>query len=194
MSLLLEVKKGQRYECIKNLPVPSGYGTALHEGGVYACPEDGYIIGDNGYRFKPYPYTLLKYLKPADLIKYIKKSHIKAVEKFNEELKAWEKETEEYPATLYEDAYTSFTLSDIAISNDGQLFYTYDGQVESEVIVRQDEETGEYWEDDGIDGIMEYVKFWRKCLRRAKRYWSMDTEKLDAIQNGDAEDEEEEEE
>lgn len=130
----------------------------------------------------------------GDLIKYIKKSHIKAVEKFNEELKAWEKETEESPATLYEDAYTSFTLSDIAISNDGQLFYTYDGQVEFEVIVRQDEETGEYWEDDGIDGIMEYVKFWRKCLRRAKRYWSMDTEKLDAIQNGDTEDEEEEEE
>lgn len=129
-----------------------------------------------------------------DLIKYIKKSHIKAVEKFNEELKAWEKETGEYPATLYEDAYTSFTLSDIAISNDGQLFYTYDGQVESEVIVRQDEETGEYWEDDGIDGIMEYVKFWRKCLRRAKRYWSMDPDELDAIQDGEAEDEEEEEE
>lgn len=123
----------------------------------------------------------------------IKKSHLKAVEKFNEDLKAWSQETGESPVTLYEDAYTSFTLADVMVSDDGQLFYTYDGQVEFEVIVRQDEETGEHYEDDGIDGIMEYVKFWRACLRRAKRYWAMDTDKLDAIQNGDIEDEDEEE-
>jgi len=127
-----------------------------------------------------------------NLIDYIKKSHIKAVQKFNEELQAWAKETGENPVTLYEDANTSFTLADVAISQDGQLFYTYDGQVEFEVIVRQDEETGEYYEDEGMYGIMEYVKFWRKCLRRAKRYWEMDPDKLDAIQDGEAEDEEEE--
>ena len=73
------------------------------------------------------------------------------------------------------------------------MFYLYDGQTEFEVIVRQDEESGEYYEDD-IDGIMAYIKFWRSCLKRAKRYWSMDSEKLDAIQDGEAEDEEEEEE
>lgn len=128
-----------------------------------------------------------------DLIDYIKKSHIRAVEKFNEDLKAWEKETGESPATLYENANISFTLANIAISNDGQLFYDYDGQTEFEVIVRKDEETGEYYEDEGMDGIMEYIRFWRKCLKHAKGYWAMDTEKLDAIQNGEAEDEEEEE-
>ena len=129
-----------------------------------------------------------------DLIDYIKKSHIKAAEKFNEELKAWARETGEAEPTLYEDAYTSFTLSDIVISNDGQMFYTYDGKQEFEVIVRQDEETGEYYEDEGIDGIMEYVRFWRKCLKRAKKFWAMDPDHLDAIQNGEAEFHNEEEE
>ncbi len=127
-----------------------------------------------------------------DLIKYIKKSHISALEKFKEDLGKY-KETCDPDGVLYEDANTSFTLSDIAISNDGQLFYTYDGKVEFEVIVRKDEETGEYWEEE-IDGIMDYVKCWRKCLNRAMRYWSMEPDELDAIQNGDAEDEEEEEE
>ena len=127
------------------------------------------------------------------LIDYIKKSHIKAVQKLNEDLKAFAEETGENPVTLYEDANTSFTLANIAISNDGQLFYEYDGQTEFEVIVCHDNETGEYYEDEGMDGIMEYVKFWRACLRRAKRYWQMDSDKLDAIQNGDIEDEEEEE-
>lgn len=129
-----------------------------------------------------------------DLISYIKKSHIKALEKFNEELKAWAAETGENPVTLYEDAFTSFTLADVAISQDGQLFYTYDGKIEFEVIVRKDEETGEYYEDEGMDGIMEYVKFWRKCLKRAKRYWSMDSEKLDRLQDPENEEEDEDEE
>lgn len=127
-----------------------------------------------------------------DLIKYIKKSHIKALDKFSAELEAWRKETGEGAATLYEDAFTSFTLSDILLSNDGQMFYTYDGKQEFEVMVRYDEESGDYYEDEGIDGIMEYIRFWRACLRRAKRYWSMDTDKLDAIQSGEQEDEEDE--
>lgn len=128
-----------------------------------------------------------------NLIDYIKKSHIRAVQKFNEELAAWAKETGEEEATLYEDANTSFTLSNIAISQDGQLFYDYDGKTEFEVIVRYDEDEKCYYEDEGSEGIMEYVKFWRACLRRAKRYWSMDSEKLDAIQDGEIEDDEEEE-
>ena len=128
-----------------------------------------------------------------DLIQYIKKSHIKAVQKFNEELAAWAKETGEEAATLYEDANTSFTLSNIAISQDGQLFYDYDGKTEFVVIVCYDEDENCYYEDEGIDSIMEYVKFWRACLRRAKRYWAMDVDKLDAIQEGTIEDEDEEE-
>ena len=128
------------------------------------------------------------------LINYIKKSHIKAVEKLNEDLKAFSKETGEWPVTLYEDPNTSFTLADIVISDDGQMFYLYDGRTEFEVIVRQDEETGEYYEDEGMDSIMEYVKFWRKCLNRAKKFWAMDSDKLDAIQNGEAEYHDDEEE
>lgn len=119
-----------------------------------------------------------------NLINYIKKSHIEAVQKFNEEQQAWAKETGEDQPTLYEDANTSFTLSDIAISNDGQ--------VEFEVIVRYDDIDKCYYEDEGSEGIMEYIKFWRACLRRAKRYWAMDSDKLDKIQDGEIEDDEEE--
>ena len=127
-----------------------------------------------------------------DLNKYIKKSHIKAVEKFNEELKAWAKETGENPVTLYEDAVISFTLANIRVK-DGCLCYDYDGKDDYDVIVVRDEETGDYYEDEAIDGIMDTVKFWRKCLNRAKKFWAMDPDHLDAIQNGEAEFNEEEE-
>ena len=127
-----------------------------------------------------------------NLNSYIKKSHIKAVEKFNDELEAWARETGENPVTLYENAFTSFTLSNVRVE-DGDLNYTYDGKEDSDHVVRQDEETGEYFEDE-LYGIMDSIKFWRACLRRAKRYWSMDSEKLDRIQDGETEDDEEEEE
>ena len=126
-----------------------------------------------------------------DLNKYIKKSHIKAVEKFAAELEAWAKETGEKEATLYEDANTSFTLSDVRVYKGG-LYYRYDGMVEMEGVVYYDEEEKTYFETEGMDSIMDYLKFWRACLRRAKRYWSMDTEKLDAIQDGEIEDQEDE--
>lgn len=127
----------------------------------------------------------------ADLNKYIKKSHIKAVLKFAGELELFRIETGNEPeATLYEDAFTSFTLSEIKVEN-GQLCYKQDGTHYNENVVNFDEDEGRYYEDEGIDSIMEYVKFWRKCLRCAKRYWSMDVDKLDAIQSGEQEDEEE---
>ena len=128
----------------------------------------------------------------ANLNLYIKKSHIKAVEKFNEELKAWAKETGEEKATLYEDAFTSFTLSDIRVE-DGKLCYSQDGEEYKENMLLYDEETKEYWECETLDSIMDFINFWRACLRRAKRYWSMDPDKLDRIQDGDVEDDEEEE-
>lgn len=125
--------------------------------------------------------------------KYIKKSHIKAVDKFNEELKAWAKETGEKEPTLYENANTSFTLSDPIVEN-GWLKFNYDGQPDSVRMVEKDNLDGEYYETEGLDDIMEYVRFWRKCLSRAKKFWSMDPDHLDAIQNGEEEfiDEEEE--
>ena len=127
----------------------------------------------------------------ADLNSYIKKSHIKAVEKLNEELQAWAKETGEDEARLYEDANTSFTLSNVRVE-DGYLCYLYDGKEDRDIIVLYDDDTGSYYET-AFDGIMEYVHFWRACLRRAKRYWSMDPDKLDKIQDGEAEDINEEE-
>ncbi len=62
-----------------------------------------------------------------DFNKYITKSHLKAVEKFNAELEAWSKETGENPVTLYEDAFTRFTLADVRVE-DGNLAYLYDGK------------------------------------------------------------------
>jgi len=120
-----------------------------------------------------------------DLNKYIKKSHIKMVENFNADLEAFRKETGEPVATLYEDANTSFTLSSVRVE-EGRLKYTYDGKEEYEEALWVDEEDGSLSERDDIDSIQEYIKFWRACLRRAKRYWGMDGDKLDAIQNGEA--------
>lgn len=34
----------------------------------------------------------------------------------------------------------------------------------------------------------EWLRFWRNCLKRAKRYWSMDAIELDRIQDGEQED------
>lgn len=122
---------------------------------------------------------------------YIKKSHLKAVEKFNEELKAWAKETEEEEAVLYEDAYTSFTLSNLRVEN-GRIYYQYDGRDESDVVVLYDEDDHCYFETE-YEGIMSFIKFYRKCLNKAKKYWAMDPDKLDRIQDGEEDDIEDEE-
>ena len=125
-----------------------------------------------------------------DLNDYIKKSHITALEKFKAELEKY-KETCDPDGWLYEDANTSFTLADIHLEN-GWLKFDYDGQPDSVRVVMEDDLTGEYYEES-LDGIMDYVKFWRKCLRRAERYWNMDPEELDKIQDGEIRDIEEEE-
>lgn len=125
--------------------------------------------------------------KEVNLNQYIHRSHFKALEKFNAELEAWRKETEEEEATLHEDAWTSFTLSNVRIVN-GCLCYTYDGREEVEKVVRYDEEEKCFYEDDGPEGIMEYIKFWKACMSRSKKYWSMDSETLDKIADGEIED------
>ena len=51
-----------------------------------------------------------------------------------------------------------------------------------------DEEEGVYFEDEYYSGIMEAVKFWRACLRRAKKYFAEDPEVLDRIYDGEMED------
>ena len=126
-----------------------------------------------------------------DLNQYIKKSHIKAIEKFNAELAAWAQETGDMPPYLSEDVFSSFTLWNIRVEN-GWLLYEYDGKLEKDRIVLFDDEEQVYYEDE-FDGIMDAIKFWCSCLRKAKKYWSMDSETLDRIydeQIPDIEDEE----
>ena len=126
-----------------------------------------------------------------DLNDYIKKSHIRALENFKAELEKY-KELMDPEGRLYEDPYTSFTLDNIVLV-DGYLCYDYNGKRERDMIVCTDEETGEIYEDEVIDGIMDTVKFWRKCLKRAQRYWSMDPDELDKLTDGETEDTDEEE-
>lgn len=129
----------------------------------------------------------------ADLNQYIKKSHLRMVEKFKEDLEIFRQQTGDKIAELYEDAYTSFKLGDIKVEN-GILSYQYDDGRDFDRIVLQDPDTKEYYEDESLDSLPEIIKFWRKCLRRAKRYWSMDPDRLDKIQDGEIEDQDDEEE
>lgn len=121
---------------------------------------------------------------------YISKRHIKALEKFNQELEVFRQETQEEVATLYEDPFTSFTLANVRIEGTA-IKYLYDGKEDYDNCVRHDDESGETWEDDTI---MENIKFWRSCIKRARRYYCMPVEKLDALQDGEVEDDEEEDE
>lgn len=125
-----------------------------------------------------------------DLNTHIKPSHLRALEKFKAELEKY-KETCDPDGTLYEDPFTSFTLSDIKVEN-GYLTFFYDGAPDKERVVFYDKESKEYYEAE-YDGIMSYIHFWRKCLRRAQKYWTMNVDELDALQNGEAEDNDDDE-
>jgi hypothetical protein len=118
-------------------------------------------------------------MENENMNKYIKARHIRMVDSFNNELDAFRRETEAEAAELYENIYTSFTLANVRVE-DGCLVFEYDGNTESENMVHQDPETSEWYEKD-LDGIVEWIKFWRKCLNRAKKYWSMNPDTLDAI-------------
>lgn len=130
-----------------------------------------------------------KVLTNEERQKLIKKSHINAVNKLNEELKAFAKETDEEEPLLYEDIWTTFTLSNLRVE-DGYFKYKYDGKEEEINMIRHyenyNEDGSDHWEEeDGVDSIMDYVKFYRKCLRLSKKFWNTDTEKLDAMYESD---------
>ena len=124
---------------------------------------------------------------------------ISAVAKFNKDLAAFAGYTEEAAAELYEDALTSYTLENVRIEN-GRLCYEFDGREEAEdivILLEDGEDNGE--EENYIlreDEIREFLNFHRANLRRAKKYFSMSAEDLDALQekeaNGEAEEEAEE--
>ena len=103
---------------------------------------------------------------------------VKAFEKFNADLETFRKQTEGEESTLYEDAYTTRKVKDFRLCKNGKLTWVEDGHQESEQMFDDDE-------------AKEYLSFWRANLRRAKRYWEMDTETLDKIQEGEMEDTEE---
>ena len=117
--------------------------------------------------------------------KVITKRFINMVAKFNEELVSLAKETEENPPTLYEDYFTSFTLSDVRVEGD-EVVYNYDGSESRDPIFRmleEDEiEDDEYDYFSYVEEIKGDIKFWRSCIRRAKRYWAMSCEELEAKQ------------
>lgn len=72
-----------------------------------------------------------------------------------------------------------FTLWNVRVEN-GKLCYEYDGVQEHDNIVLYDEEERTYYEDE-FDGIMQAIRFWRGCLRRAIKYWEMDLDQLNDI-------------
>lgn len=80
-------------------------------------------------------------------------------------------------ATLYEDAYTTRNVRGFTMTPNGELSWTEDGGLNVEKMFDEDD-------------AKEWLSFWRANLRRAKRYWSMDSDRLDAIQDGVIEDEE----
>ena len=107
--------------------------------------------------------------------------HIKAWQRFNDDLNAFILESEDNSvtaeATLYEDAYTTRSVRDFTMTPSGQLSWIEDGGLNVEKMFDEDD-------------AKEWLSFWRANLRRAKRYWLMDSDRLDAIQDGVIKDEE----
>ena len=97
-------------------------------------------------------------------------AQLKSIEKLNADLQAFAKETGEPVATLYEDAWTSYTLEGVKVKGN-RLTFICDGRKETEAVYDWDE-------------VKEWLKWWRQCLRRAKKYWATDPDTLDAIANG----------
>lgn len=107
--------------------------------------------------------------------------HIKAWQKFNDELRAFIAETENdsvlAEATLYEDQYTTRSVRDFIMTPSGNLTWVEEGVMQKEKMLDEDD-------------AKEWLKFWRANFRRAKRYWAMDAETLDAMADGIIEDKE----
>ena len=107
---------------------------------------------------------------------------VMAFERFNADLKAFGEETGETFVTLYEDANTTRKVANFRLYKNGNLKWI---EIEDGRLSREE---GELVYDD--DDAKDWLSFWRANLRRAKRYWSMDTETLDNIQDGEIEDKE----
>ena len=98
---------------------------------------------------------------------------VRAFERFNADLDKFISETGDN--TLYEDAFTPRNVQSFRLTLAGTLTWKEDGKQERETMFDDDEAN-------------DWLKFWKGCLRRAKKYWSMDPMVLDAIQDGERND------
>ena len=115
----------------------------------------------------------------------IHNKHVKAWEKFNQKLNAFREETGDDFAILYEDANTTREVKDFKLLEDNTLIWEErDGNSPR----TRNFEVFEDLENDSKD----WLSFWKGCLRKAKRYWSMDAVELDRLQDGETNDEEDE--
>ena len=106
---------------------------------------------------------------------------VKAFEKFQADLKAFGDQTGETFVTLYEDAFTTRRVANFRLYLNGKLTWV---EFDESRKLSQSEEYIHFDSDDVADTL----RFWRANLRRAKRYWAMDTDTLDKIQDGEIED------
>lgn len=109
--------------------------------------------------------------------------HISAWMNFNNALDNFRAETGDDFAMLYEDALHTREVRNFKMTSDGVLTWIerdYNGRVTEEQEDAYDLEDAKDW-----------LKFWKSCLKRAKRYWNMDAVELDRIQDGEQEDEDE---
>ena len=110
---------------------------------------------------------------------------LKSIEKLNAELNQLAIDCgEEFPI-LYEDANTTFGIRNIQLKGT-TLTYEYNFM--------------EYWRRGGADWkietercfdedeVKDYIKFWKACMKRARKYNEMHPDTLDAIQDGQMED------
>lgn len=114
---------------------------------------------------------------------------IKAFEKFNADLRKFGNETGEVFVTLYEDANTTRKVSDFHLYKNGKLKWVeLDLRYNSKIGGYENISCEEVELMSSDDEARDYLSFWRGNLRRAKRYWSMNTDIFDRIQNGEIED------
>lgn len=133
----------------------------------------------------------------------VSKSHRKAVEKLNNELKEWAKEqgrtADQEWAEVAEDADTYYYIKDFRLEGAELVYmqasneYGKNATEERCTIAKWDDDWEEWYEVESWGWcLMEYVSNFRKWMRKAKKYWSMSSEQLDAISEGKADDIEDE--
>jgi len=105
---------------------------------------------------------------------------IKGFEKFNEELREFGHETGEIFVTLYEDINTTRRVANFRLYKNGKLKWVeFDLRMVKGKLEYMSQQEVEQMYD--ADEAMDYLKFWRANLRRAKKYWSMGADTLDRL-------------